>query len=98
MGLEVDRWEHSGRIFPTRMLRKSPGFSAVDVYSVIAYSTARRTHEIGIRMALGAQPQNILHLIVGQGGRMALVGIVLRLGASFAPTIGRPQAPHFRTG
>jgi putative ABC transport system permease protein len=58
----------------------------IGVYSVIAYTTARRTHEIGIRMALGAQPQNILRLIVGQGGRMALVGIVLGLVASLALT------------
>ncbi|MFY9804289.1 MAG: ABC transporter permease [Candidatus Acidiferrales bacterium] len=58
----------------------------IGVYSVIAYTTARRTHEIGIRMALGAQPQNILRLIVGQGGRMALIGIALGLLASFALT------------
>ena len=58
----------------------------IGVYSVIAYTTARRTHEIGIRMALGAQPQNILRLIVGQGGRMALLGIALGLMASFALT------------
>ncbi|MGA9485251.1 MAG: ABC transporter permease [Candidatus Acidiferrales bacterium] len=58
----------------------------IGVYSVIAYTTARRTHEIGIRMALGAQPQNILRLIVGQGGRTALIGIVLGLVASFALT------------
>jgi putative ABC transport system permease protein len=58
----------------------------IGVYSVIAYTTARRTREIGIRMALGAQPQNILRLIVGQGGRMALVGIVLGIVASVALT------------
>ena len=58
----------------------------IGVYSVIAYTTARRTHEIGIRMALGAQPQNIMRLIVGQGSRMALIGIVLGLVASFALT------------
>ncbi|MGA8406082.1 MAG: FtsX-like permease family protein, partial [Candidatus Acidiferrales bacterium] len=58
----------------------------IGVYSVIAYTTARRTHEIGIRMALGAQPKNILRLIVGQGGRMALIGIVLGVVASFALT------------
>ena len=58
----------------------------IGVYSVIAYATARRTHEIGIRMALGAQPQNILRLIVGQGARMAIAGIVLGLLASFALT------------
>jgi putative ABC transport system permease protein len=58
----------------------------IGVYSVIAYATARRTHEIGIRMALGAQPQNILGLIVGQGARMAIAGVILGLAASFAVT------------
>ena len=58
----------------------------IGVYSVIAYATARRTHEIGIRMALGAQPRNILGLIVGQGARMAIAGVTLGLAASFAVT------------
>jgi putative ABC transport system permease protein len=58
----------------------------IGVYSVIAYATARRTHEIGIRMALGAQPQNIMGLIVGQGARMALAGIALGWVTSFALT------------
>jgi ABC-type antimicrobial peptide transport system permease subunit len=58
----------------------------IGVYSVIAYATARRTHEIGIRMALGAQPRNILGLIVGQGARMAIAGVILGLAASFAVT------------
>ncbi len=59
---------------------------AIGVYSVIAYATARRTHEIGIRMALGAQPQNVLGLIVGQGAWMALEGIALGWVTSFALT------------
>ncbi len=54
------------------------------VYSVIAYNTARRTQEIGIRMALGAEPDSIRKLIVLQGGRMAVVGILIGLAASFA--------------
>jgi putative ABC transport system permease protein len=58
----------------------------IGVYSVIAYATARRTHEIGIRMALGAQPQNILGLVVGQGARMAIAGVILGLAASFVAT------------
>jgi putative ABC transport system permease protein len=58
----------------------------VGVYSVIAYNTARRTHEIGIRMALGAEPGSIRRLIVVQGGAMALVGVVIGIVASLALT------------
>ena len=58
----------------------------IGVYSVISYTTARRTHEIGIRMALGAQPQNILGLIVGQGARTAMAGVILGWIASLALT------------
>jgi putative ABC transport system permease protein len=58
----------------------------IGVYSVIAYTTARRTHEIGIRMALGAEPTSICRLIIVQGGRMAVAGVVIGLAASFALT------------
>ena len=58
----------------------------VGVYSVIAYNTARRTHEIGIRMALGAEPRSIRKLIVVQGGAMALIGVVIGIVASLALT------------
>jgi putative ABC transport system permease protein len=56
------------------------------VYSVIAYTTARRTQEIGIRMALGAEPDSIRKLIILQGGRMAVLGILIGLSASLALT------------
>jgi putative ABC transport system permease protein len=58
----------------------------IGVYSVIAYNTARRTHEIGIRMALGAEPGSIRRLIVVQGGMMALIGVGLGVVASLALT------------
>jgi putative ABC transport system permease protein len=58
----------------------------IGVYSVIAYTTSRRTQEIGIRMALGAEPTSICKLILLQGGAMAALGVVAGVIASLALT------------
>jgi ABC-type antimicrobial peptide transport system permease subunit len=60
--------------------------AATGIYGVVAYLVGQRTHEIGIRMALGAQPRDILRGVLGDGGKMAAAGIVLGLAASFGLT------------
>jgi putative ABC transport system permease protein len=51
--------------------------AAVGIYGIMAHSVSKRTHEIGIRMALGAERKDVLHMVVRQGTKLTLVGIVL---------------------
>ena len=60
--------------------------ASVGIYGVISYVAGQRAHEIGIRMALGAQPQDILRLILGRGGKLAGVGVAIGLAAALGLT------------
>jgi ABC-type antimicrobial peptide transport system permease subunit len=60
--------------------------AAVGVYGVTAYVAGQRTHEVGVRVALGAQPADIVSLLLGEGLRLGLVGVAVGVASALVLT------------
>jgi putative ABC transport system permease protein len=81
-------------LFPARttgLLLGASGFVAlvltwIGLFGVISYIVSQRTHEIGVRVALGARRKDVLRLVVGHGFVVTSIGLVVGLGAAFAAT------------
>ena len=58
--------------------------ATVGVYGVVAYSVTQRTHEIGVRMAIGAKPSDVVRMVMGEGGRLAMAGVAAGSAVAFA--------------
>lgn len=60
--------------------------SAIGIYGVISYLTGQRTHEIGVRVALGASCEDVLRMVLGQGMKMTLIGVAIGIAAALGLT------------
>jgi ABC-type antimicrobial peptide transport system permease subunit len=89
LGKSAERWVWFSQV--GAMLSSSLGIlglflASLGIYGLMSYSVAQRTHELGIRIALGANRSDILKLVLGQGLRISLVGLVVGLAIALGVT------------
>ncbi len=92
VGMRTEENQIDGSLNQERLFAKLAGLfgalgltlACVGLYGIIAYSANRQTHEIGIRMALGARRGDVLRMVLGQGFKLAMVGIAIGFAAASA--------------
>jgi len=90
LALQTVRQQRRSNVAPYQLYATTMGsfaafailLAAIGLYGVVAYNAAQRTREIGVRIALGAEPKHVVALIAGQGGRLVVLGIVLGTAGS----------------
>jgi predicted permease len=90
MGSQTRSWRLGASLF-TAFGVLAAVLAAIGLYSVIAYSVAQRTHELGVRMALGAQGRQLVRMVVGEGLMLGIAGVVI--GAVIALVAAKWIAP-----
>ena len=81
---DANTWSNSASVLLTTFALLALVLTAVGIYGVMAYAVTERTHEIGLRMALGAGSREIMRLVMRQGARTMIIGVVLGVAGALA--------------